>query len=418
MTSTISPSNVKVLSVGELTRAVKGLIEEAYGQGVWVSGEVSNLRKHSSGHWYLTLKDAEARLSTVIYRGVNMRLKFDLRDGMEVIAKGRLSLYVPHGEYQLQVEELQPKGIGPLELAYRQLKEKLSRLNYFDPQRKKPLPRLPRRVALLASATGSAIRDLLETLAKRWPLTEVWVCPVRVQGEGAAREISTALRLLNRIGDPVRSEASAIDVIVIGRGGGSLEDLWAFNEEAVAQAIFVSRIPIVTGIGHEDDYTIADMVADVRGLTPTDAAVKVTPDQQEVLDWLLGLEEQLRRLLRRRLDLSREKLEALSKRRSMRLPLERLRDQERRLDDWSERLERSVRQRLLQSRQRLEAQIGQLETLSPLNVLARGYSLTRTETEQTVVRSPEQVRPGQRIVTHVQHGVIVSRVEDLERANA
>src|SRR5262249_5187790 len=148
----------------ELTRAVKGLIEEAYGQGVWVSGEVSNLKKHSSGHWYLTLKDAEARLSTVIYRGVNMRLKFDLRDGMEVIVKGRLSLYVPHGEYQLQVEELQPKGIGPLELAYRQLKEKLSRLNYFDPQRKKPLPRLPRRVALLASATGSAIRDLLETL--------------------------------------------------------------------------------------------------------------------------------------------------------------------------------------------------------------------------------------------------------------
>src|SRR5712691_1243650 len=222
------PEGVKVLSIGELTREVKGLIEGAHPRGVWVSGEVSNLARPSSGHLYLTLKDAESQLRSVIYRGVALRLRYDLKDGMQVIARGRLSVYVPRGEYQLQVDELHPKGIGALELAFQQLKEKLFGLGYFDKGRKQPLPRFPKRVALVTSPTGAAVRDMLEILGRRWPALEVWVCPVRVQGDGAADEIAAAIRLLNQLKD--------LDVIIVGRGGGSTEDLWAFNEECVAHA--------------------------------------------------------------------------------------------------------------------------------------------------------------------------------------
>ena len=407
--SALLPAADKVLTVGELTRAIKGKLEESYAS-VWVEGEVSNLAKPSSGHVYLTLKDDEASLKAVLYRGIALRMKFDLRDGLRVIARGRLSVFVPRGEYQLLIEEVQPKGIGPLELAFRQLKEKLSLKGYFEPARKKKLPRIPRRVVLVTSPTGSAVRDMLQVLSRRWPAAEVCVCPVRVQGEGAALEISAALGLLNRVGGP--GSALPIDVLIVGRGGGSLEDLWPFNEEVVAQAIVASRIPVVTGIGHEDDLTIADMVADCRALTPSEAAERVVPDAAEVLKWLTGLEGRCRALLLRRLEMARKGLDDLAGRPCFRRPLERLRDEERRLDDWGERLGRAVRRRLQESKQRLAAQAAQLESLSPLNVLARGYSLTRREGDRAVVRDPEQVRPGERIVTRVHKGRIVSRVEE------
>jgi len=434
MIASFVPEGVKVLNVGELTREVKGLLEGTF-PGVWVAGEVSNLSRPSSGHWYLKLKDAEAQLNTVIYRGVNQRLKFDLKDGMKVIAYGRLIVYVPRGEYQLQVEKVQPEGIGPLELAFRQLKEKLSRLGYFEPKRKKSLPRFPRRVALVTSPTGAAVRDMLEILARRWPATEVWVCPVPVQGDGAGQKIAAAIRWLNQINlSPLASEGrgvggegqrvspltpilspegrgSKIDVMIVGRGGGSLEDLWAFNEECVAQAIFASHIPVVSGVGHETDLTIADLVADQRALTPSEAAERVVPNRQEVLEWLRGREARLRTLLSRRLEVIQARVERLAQSRCFRQPLERLRDEEHRLDDWGERLQRTARQRLVQARQRLEADAARLQTLSPLNVLARGYSLTRTEIGH-VVRSPDQVRLGDRLVTTVQHGQIISRVEE------
>src|SRR5262245_1503870 len=252
MSATLPPTGMRVYTVGELTRAVKELLEDAH-PCVWVEGEVSNLARPTSGHIYLTLKDEEAPLRAVVYRGVALRLRFDLRDGMKVLARGRLTVYVPRGEYQLLVEEVQPKGIGPLELAFRQLKEKLSVLGYFEPRRKKKLPHYPRRVALVTSPTGSAVRDMLEILGRRWPAAEVWVCPVRVQGEGAAQEIAAALRLLNRVGPPEAPPGRRIDVVIVGRGGGSLEDLWPFNEEPVADALFASRIPVVSGVGHEDD---------------------------------------------------------------------------------------------------------------------------------------------------------------------
>jgi exodeoxyribonuclease VII large subunit len=250
---------------------------------------------------------------------------------------------------------------------------------------------------------------MLETLRRRWPAVEVWVCPVRVQGEGAALEMASALGLLNRLAGP--GSARPIDVLLLGRGGGSLEDLWPFNEEVLAEALFASRIPVVTGIGHEDDLTIADMVADERAETPTAAAARVVPDRAEVLEALAGVEGRLRALLRQSLEAARARLAELASRPCLRRPLERVRDCERRLDEWGERLCRAVLRRLEQARQRLEAGAGRLETLSPLNVLRRGYTLTRRVEDRSVVRSAAQVRPGDWVVTHLADGRLLSRVE-------
>ena len=409
MPAPFPPPGVKILTIGELTRAIKGMLEETHAN-VWVEGEVSNLSRPSSyGHQYLTLKDDEAPLKAVLYRAIALRMKFDLRDGMRVIARGRLTLYMPRGEYQLLIEEIQPKGIGPLELAFRQLKEKLSLKGYFEPKRKRKLPRIPRRIVLVTSPSGSAVRDMLEILSRRWPAAEVWVCPVHVQGEGAAAEVAEAIGALNRLA----ANGTALDVLVVGRGGGSLEDLWTFNEERVAQAIFHSRIPVVTGIGHEDDLTIADMVADVRALTPSEAAEKVVPDGNAVLDWLTGLEARFQADLRRRLDIARARLVELASRPCLRRPLERLRQEERQLDDWNERLQLAMQRRVERLREQLNSQAARLESLSPLNVLARGYSLTRKEDETVLLHDAEQVRPGERIVTRLQRGEIISRVEEV-----
>jgi exodeoxyribonuclease VII large subunit len=238
---------------------------------------------------------------------------------------------------------------------------------------------------------------------------EVWICPVRVQGDGAAEEVAAAIRLLNRV--------LGADVIIVGRGGGSAEDLWAFNAECVAHAIFQSLIPVVSAVGHEIDLTIADLVADCRALTPSEAAERVVPDLQELLTGLGRIETQLRTSLWEQLEASRRRVRDLAQRRSFRLPLERVRDQEQRLEDWSERIERAMRQRLAGWRERLGAQAAQLKGLSPLNVLGRGYSLTRRETDKAVVRSPDQVRPGELLVTELQHGRIVSRVEQPDDAD-
>jgi exodeoxyribonuclease VII large subunit len=398
------PDGVKVLSVSELTQEVRALLEEGF-SSVWVAGEVSNLARPSSGHLYLSLKDAQAQLRAVLWRGIALRLRFDLADGMEVIARGRLTVYPPRGEYQLVIEEIQPRGIGALELALRQLREKLFMRGYFDPAHKKPLPAVPARVALVTSPTGAAVRDVLEILARRWPAAEVWVCPVRVQGDGAAQEIAAAIRLLNGL-------RPTADVLIVGRGGGTTEDLWAFNEEVVAQAIYESRIPVVSAVGHEIDVTIADLVADRRALTPSEAAELVVPDREELFAALRGTETRLRELIRGRLDTARQRWEDLAGRRAFRLPLERVRELERRLDEAGERLARAGRQRLKQAREAVSAAAARLETLSPLNVLGRGYSLTRTATGQ-VVRDAEQVRPGDRLLTLLHRGRLLSRVEEI-----
>jgi exodeoxyribonuclease VII large subunit len=402
MTLAGPPDGVKVLSVSDLTRSIKSILEDGF-PSVWVAGEISNFTRAQSGHVYLTLKDKTAQIRGVMWRTDARRLRFELQDGLEVIARGRVSVYEARGEYQLYIDELQPKGLGALELAFRQLREKLSLLGYFAPGRKKPLPRFPRRVALVTSPRGAAVRDMLEILGRRWPSLEIWICAVRVQGDGAAQEIASAIQLLNRL--------TGVDVIIVGRGGGSAEDLWAFNEESVAHAIFQSAIPIVSAVGHEIDVTIADLVADCRALTPSEAAERVVPDCEELREGLTVLGGRMRMLMTRRLELASSRLRDLSERRVFRLPFERVRDAERQLDDWAERLRRAMRQHLERSRERLGAQAARLETLSPLNVLARGYSLTRRDSDQAVVRSPDQVRAGDRLVTQVQLGRIYSRVE-------
>ena len=340
-----------------------------------------------------------------------MRLKFDLRDGMRVIVRGRLGVYAPRGEYQLLVEQVQPKGIGPLDLAFRQLKERLFVRGYFDPARKKPIPRIPRRIALVTSPTGSAVRDMLEVLARRWPAVEVWVCPVPVQGDDAAPQIAAALGFLNRVG--ARGGQTPIDTLLLARGGGSLEDLWPFNEEVVAQAIVRSEIPVLTGIGHEDDVTIADLVADRRALTPSEAAERAVPDRAEVARKLTADLARMGVALKRQLDRARALLEQLAARPCLRRPVDRVREQERRLDEVAERLERGLARRLEQSRHRLEALAGRLAGLSPLGVLARGYSLTRRLDDLGVVRSVGQVEPGDWLLTQVAKGRIISRVESI-----
>ena len=398
------PNGVQPLTVSELTNGVKDALAERYPEGVWVTGEVSNLARPSSGHVYCKLKDAGSQVNTVIYRGVSLRLRFDLQDGMEVIARGRIIVYVPRGEYQLQVEEIQPRGVGPLELAFRQLKEKLSVKGYFEPRRKRTLPRFPRRVVLVTSPTGAAVRDMLEILVRRWPALEVWVRPVPVQGEGAGAKIAEAIDQLNTL--------MGIDVIITGRGGGSLEDLWPFNEEVVADAIYRSRIPVVSAVGHETDYTISDMVADLRGATPSEAAEKVTtPPLAEVVEWLDGCEAAMKAHLLKRLELARVRLADLGGRRCFRQPLERIQEHAQRLDELGDRLRRVGKTRLQQSRQALGALAAQLETLSPLNVLGRGYSLTRKAGETAVLRDAAEVQPGDVLVTRLQHGEVTSRVE-------
>lgn len=401
------PEGVKLLTISELTQDIKGVLEDGF-PAVWVVGEVSGCRRHTSGHVYLTLKDAGAQLPAVVYRGVALRLRHDLKDGMEVIARGRINVYEPQGKYQLSVEEIQPKGVGAQEEALRRLKEKLSRLGYFKPDRKRRLPRFPRRVALVTSPAGAAVRDMLEVLARRWPAVEVWVCPVPVQGDGAGEKIAEMVTRLNCL---AAAGAVPIDVMIIGRGGGSAEDLGAFNTETLAHALYHSRIPVVSAVGHEIDWTIADGVADLRALTPTDAAQRVVPDRLELLDGLRQLEAQLHGVMTRRLEQGRRWLNDIARRPALRRPLERVRDLERLLDDYAERLERAARGRLGQFRERLDAYAARLETLSPLNVLARGYSLTRGELDGSVIRDAEQVQPGDRLVTTIQRGRIVSRVE-------
>jgi exodeoxyribonuclease VII large subunit len=397
-------TGVRVYSVGELTRSIQQLLEGAH-PSVWVEGEVSNLARPSSGHVYLTLKDEEAPIRAVMYRGVALRQRFDLRDGMRVVVRGRLSVYAPRGDYQLLIEEAQPKGVGPLELAFRQLKEKLSVLGFFEPARKKALPPFPRRVGIVSSPTGSAIRDVLEVLARRWPALEVWLAPARVQGDVAAVEIAGAIGLLNRAAQRV-----PIDVIILARGGGSLEDLWPFNEEVVARAIHRSAVPVVSGIGHEDDLTIADLVADRRALTPTEAAERVAPDRLEVARSLDETAARLRALLRRNLQTAREQLAGLTARPCLRRPGERIDELRRRVDDLGARLQRAMRTRLATAQQALSTAAARLDGLSPLRVLARGYSLTQRE-DGRIVRSSDEVRPGERVVTRLASGTVTSVVE-------
>ncbi len=404
------------LSVWELTSQIKDLLEAAF-PAVWVTGEVSNFARPQSGHCYLTLKDDRAQVRAVMWRGVAVRLRFDLHDGLEVICRGRLDVYAPRGSYQLIIEDIVPRGMGVLELALRQLREKLAREGLFDPARKRPLPPQVRRIAVVTSPTGAAIHDFLQVLGRRWRGADVLVVPVRVQGEGAAAEIAAAIATVNRLNDRA-AEISApvplfrpIDCLVVTRGGGSMEDLWAFNEELVVRAIAASQIPVISAVGHEIDVTLSDLAADVRALTPSEAAELVAPAAEELVAQLRQIEQRLTAGLRGRVESARARLDAVARHTAFRRPYQRLFELARRLDELDARALRAMRGRMRFARQHIDTVAGRLESLSPLAVLGRGYSLTQRTADGQIIRAAAELSPGQQITTRFARGQAISRVD-------
>ena len=387
-------------TVAELTDTIKGAVEGTF-PDLLVRGEVTGFTRAASGHCYFDLKGGGAKLRCVMYRGFALRLKFDARDGVEVVARGGLTVYAQRGEYQLLAQELTPAGVGAAELALRELKEKLLRRGYFAPERKRPLPRFPRRLALVASPTGAAVRDMLELLATRWPAAEVVVRPSRVQGYGAELELAAAVRQLNRCH---RDHNLALCAIVLGRGGGSAEDLAAFNTEEIAQAVYDSEVPVVSAVGHEIDVSLADLVADYRALTPSQAITALTPDRAELLDHVRLTESRLRDAIRDRLALARERVDRIGERPAFRRPLERVRALEQRLDQAADRLQRAASLELERRNQQVATVAERLAGLSPLNVLARGYSLTRRAESVHLVRSASELAHGDTVITRLADG--------------
>jgi exodeoxyribonuclease VII large subunit len=444
----------RVLSVTELTSKVKGLLEGQLGD-VWVSGEITNLRLQSSGHMYFALKDAGAQLSCVLFRGTTVpaAMRAAMKDGQKVSVQGAVTVYEPRGQYQLIVRSVEVQGIGALQAAFEQLKAKLAAEGLFDSARKRPIPKFPHRIGLVTSPTGAALRDVLHVLGRRYAGLELLLAPCRVQGQGAEREIALALRQLN---DWSASEDSRrLDVILVTRGGGSLEDLWAFNEEAVARAIHASTIPVVSAIGHEIDFTIADFVADLRAATPSAAAELLTAGYVESRETLRQCWEALGRRVGNALELYRERVEGWEGRLGRAHPRRRLNEQAQRLDDLQSTLircgrdglrERSQRlehltarlaatrpawrlsrererwmrsQRALleavqrakdEARQRLERLELRLALLSPEQVLARGYSITRDAATGRVVRRASDVVAGMQLRTRLHEGDVTSIV--------
>lgn len=376
---TDDPVGQALESVSELTARIKATLERGFAE-VALRAEVSNVARPRSGHVYLSLKDDAAQVRAVIWKGEAQRLVFDLADGLAVRVWGRISVYAPRGEYQVTIQKIEPEGIGALELAFRQAVARLAAEGLFDPARKRPLPRFPRRIVVVTSPTGAAVRDLLQVIGRRWRASDLLIAPSRVQGAGAAEEVVGAIALANRV--------AGADLVILARGGGSLEDLWPFNEEIVARAIVASALPVVTAIGHEVDLTIADLAADRRALTPSEAGEICVPDAREV---------------RRTLDHLAERL-ALAAR-------DRIRESGDRLDAVADRADRAIKRVLDDRRHRLARGAAALEALSPLAVLARGYSLTLRDDGATVVRAAEDVRPGDLIHTRLASGRIVSRVE-------
>jgi exodeoxyribonuclease VII large subunit len=397
-------SDQRVLTVSQLTAQLKDLVEIRF-SSVWVAGEISNFSRPQSGHCYFTLKDDTAQLRSVVWRGTSTKLKFDLHDGLEIVCRGHLDVYPPRGSYQLVVDELQPRGIGALELALRKLRERLAAEGLFDSDRKRPLPPFPRRIGFVTSPTGAAIRDFLEVLNRRWRGVEVLIFPARVQGDGAAEEIAAGIRNANRVRPP-------LDVLVVGRGGGSLEDLWAFNEEAVVRAIAASRVPTVSAVGHEIDVTLADLAADVRALTPSEAAERVVPSAEDLLETVGTLGLRLRRSLTLLVERQRQRLESLLSRPALARPLDDLRNRSRQVDDLAQRLQAAVKNQVSRQEARLATVSGKLDSLSPLGVLGRGYSLTQDRKTGRILSDANQTKPGQQLVTRLAVGSVISTVEE------
>ncbi len=386
-----APPQPQVFGVAEITKRIKSLLEGSF-DDLWVEGELSNVKIHNSGHCYFSLKDESAQLQGVMWRNAVAGLAFHPRDGLLVRVHGRIAVYEPRGQYQIVADQFRLAGVGALQKAFEELKARLDAEGLFSAERKRTLPRIPRAIGIVTSRDGAALRDMLSVLARRYPLVDVFLLPVRVQGAGASVEVAEAVETLNRWSG---SKIPALDLVIVGRGGGSLEDLWAFNEEVIARALYNSAIPVISAVGHETDFTIADLVADVRAATPSMAAEIAVPDQVELRTHLRRLaaraQERINTLLRNR----RLRLRALTQSHAFRRPVGRLEQTVQRLDDLSERLDASMR-RLLDKR---NAHIQQLSrrilVLDPRGPLQRGY--IRVERSHVAITRASGLVQGDRV---------------------
>ena len=376
------PKEKQVLKVSELTKDIKLILENSFGV-VWVEGEVSNLRRPSSGHIYFTLKDEFSQIRCVLFRQQSLGIKFQLKDGLKIVVFVRLSVYERDGSYQLYINLVEPKGKGSLQLAYEQLKERLSKEGLFDAANKKPLPFLPQTVGIITSPTGAVIRDMIHVLGQRFENFKLILYPVKVQGKGAKEDMVEAVEYFN--------SNKNVDVIILARGGGSIEDLWAFNEEIVARAIYQSQIPIVSAVGHETDFTIADFVSDVRAPTPSRAAELVIPQKkdlyQRIKDYIKDLNRNLRDFIPQ---------------------------QQQRLDGLMDSLGRNLEIILKEKKRQLELEISKFQGLNPLSILSRGYSIASKLPSQGILKSTELLKVGDHINTRLHKGSFSSVVEEIK----
>ena len=393
----------KFLSVSELNQLIKTTLEQRIDL-LWVAGEISNFKAAPSGHYYFCLKDERSQISAVMFRRQGSLLRFTPENGMAVLCCGRVSVYSVRGDLQFCVEEMEPQGQGALALAFEQLKRKLAGEGLFAEERKRELPFLPRTIGIVTSDYGAALHDMLRIIRDRYPDRRLVIRPVKVQGSGAAREIAAGIAELNRLG--------GVDVMIVGRGGGSLEDLWAFNEEIVARAIAASRVPVISAVGHEIDFTIADFVADRRAPTPTAAAQMVLPRKAELFDQLRALDEQLSKSVGFHLAMLRQALSGLARR--LADPGRKLRENQQRLDEASIGLTRRFQAKLRQFKERLAADAARLNALSPLAVLERGYSITHRIADGRIVKSAAVLQVGERVRVTFAQGKALCRVEEKE----
>lgn len=395
----VSPT---VFSVTELNNYVKRILDNDENlKNVFVTGEISNFKNHYSGHMYMTIKDEGGAIKAVMFSSYASRLKFVPENGMKVIIFGSVSLYNKDGSYQLYITDMQPDGVGALNLAYEQLKEKLQNEGLFSREHKKPIPQFPEKIGVMTAPDGAAVRDIFSVLKRRYPVAEIVFCPVAVQGASAAPEIAKAIKLFN--------EQNAADVLIVGRGGGSLEDLWAFNEEIVARAIFQSQIPVISAVGHETDFTIADFVADLRAPTPSAAAELAVPDIFELKSDLLGLKQHLSVLMRNLVESEKEKVENIQKQVTILSPANKIKNSRQELSNLYEKAVNLVTLKINDEKTKISLLSSKLNALSPLNVLSRGYSISYNN--DLPIKSVNDVKSGDNIKIRVTDGEFFAEVK-------
>jgi len=404
------PNDRKLLTISELTNQLKDFLQSRF-SAVWVAGEIADLARPPSGHVYMTLKDGNAQLKAVMWRNAAERLKFPIEDGMEVLCHGEIDIYPPRGTYQLIIRKMELRGEGAAQRALKALQQKLRREGLFDPVHKKPLPLFPKQVAVVTSPTGAAVRDFLEVARRRWSGAQICVIPARVQGAESAAEVVRGIRLANQA-------SLDFDLLVVTRGGGSMEDLQSFNDEAVCRAIFASRLPVISAVGHEIDVTLSDLVADVRALTPSEAAERAVPSADEIRSGLDHLGGRLLNVLQSRFDRAKLRLDQLANSRVLRKPEHQLLELARRLDELQMRADRAANQNIQIAAQSVRRFAAQLESLSPLGVLGRGYSITqladRKGKGRSVITHAGQVQVGDSLITKLAEGEVTSRVESVD----